>query len=89
MDDLDQLLSGLGTGIAFGQIGIDQMLADVILKNLSDESLQGSAASCGLLKDPRALLVTLDSALDRLDLPLDALEAIEKFRPVPFDMSHL
>ena len=89
MDDLDQLLGSFGTGIAFGEIGIDQVLANVILEDLGDEPLQGSAAGGGLLKNPRTLFVALDSALDCLNLPLDALQAIEQFRPVPFYMSHL
>lgn len=88
MDDLHQLLGSSSTGIALGQVRIDQMLSDMVLKDLGDEPFQGSTARGGLLKDPSALLVALDRAFDRLNLPLDAPQAVKQLRPVPFDMSH-
>ncbi len=89
MDDLHQLFRSLSAGIVFRQVRIDQMLADMILKDLRDEALQGSTTRGGLLEDPRALLFAFDSTLDSLNLPFDALQAIQQFRPVPFDVSHL
>lgn len=88
MDDVHQLFCGLSTRIGFRQIGIDQVLADMVLKDLGNESLQGSAARGGLLKDPGALLVALDRALDCLDLPFDAPQAIQESHLLLLDMSH-
>lgn len=88
MDDLHQLFGSLDAGIGFGQVRIDQMLADMILKNFGNKAFQGSAARGGLLKDPCAFLVALNRALDCLNLPFNALEAVQQFRPVSFHMSH-
>ncbi len=89
MDDLHQLFRSLSSGIVLRQIRIDQVFADVVLQNLGNETLQRSTASCGLLKDPCALLVPFDRPFDRLNLPSDAPKPVEQLRPVPFDMSHL
>lgn len=89
MDYFYELLGGLCTRIGFRQVRIDQVLADVILKYLGDKPLQGSAAGRRLLKHPSALLVALNGALDRFNLPLDALQPVQQFRPVALDVSHL
>ena len=89
MDDLHQLLGSLRAGIGLGQIWIDQVLTNMVLKNLGDESLQGSAARGCLLKHPSALLVPLDCALNCLNLPSDPPKAVQQLRSVPFNMSHL
>ena len=65
------------------------MLTDVVFQDLGDESFQGSAARSRLLKHPRALLVAFNRALNCFNLAFDALEAVQQFRPVSFNMSHL
>ncbi len=89
MDDLHQFFRSLNSGIVLRQVRIDQVFADVVLENLGNETLQRSAASSGLLKDPCALLVSFDCPFDRLNLPSDTPKPVEQLRPVPFDMSHL
>ena len=89
MNDLHKLFGSLGARITDREIRIDEVLAYMVFQNLSDETLQGTATRRRLLKDPRAFLIALDGAFDRLNLALDALEAIQQLGPVSLNMRHL
>ena len=45
MDDRDQLFCRLGAGIVTRRIGVEHVLADMILDHLGDESIERTAAT--------------------------------------------
>ena len=71
MDDLDQLLRRLGAWIAARSRRIDEVLENVILDHLGDESVQRAAAGGGLLQHGRATRILFDAPLDGVELSAD------------------
>ncbi len=88
MHDVDQFVGRHARWAICRRGGIDQVLPDVVLKDFCNEALQGSTTRRRLLQDSCAFLVTFDRALNCLNLSPDALQAVQQFRPVPFNMSH-
>ena len=75
MNDIDELFRGLGARIIARRGRVDEMVTNVVLDDLRDESIERPAASCDLLKDGRALGLGLDRTLDGLQLSAHASDA--------------
>ena len=88
MDDVDQLLGSDGPRIILGQVGIHEVLANMILDNLGDEPFERAPTGSGLLENPAAFTVFFDGTLDRFNLALDAFQAVEELLS-SLDVSHL
>jgi len=61
-------------------IGIEHVVADMVLDYFSDETLKGTAARGCLLQDFCAARILFECALQRLELAADAIEALHKLR---------
>lgn len=88
VNDLDQLLCGERARVVAWQRRVDQVLANVVLDNFGDETLECSPAGSGLLQDSGTLLFSFDGALDSLDLAPDPFESIQQLCALSLDMSH-
>ena len=75
MHDFDQLFGCQHSGVITRRFRINHVLSDVILDHLGDKSVQGATARSGLSEHVGALLVRIDGALDRLDLPTQTPQA--------------
>lgn len=89
MDDVHQFLGSERSGVALGQQRINQMLANMVFDYLGDEAVERAPARSRLLKDAGAFFFLFDGALDRFDLPPDALETVQEFGLLSLDMGHL
>lgn len=88
MNDRDQFLGGLGARIVARGIGVEHMLADMVLDHLGDEPIERTAAGGRLLKDARTFGVSLDRALNRLKLAAQSLEPVEQLLFLFRDVTH-
>ena len=79
MDDLNQLFGRLAAGVRGRGAWVYHVFADVVFDDLSNKAFERPAARRGLLQHTRAFAVLFDSALDGLNLPLQALEPVEQF----------
>jgi hypothetical protein len=77
LDDLDELLRRLGTGIVARDTRIDEMCSYVIGDHPSDQSVKGPTASRRLLKDGDAADLSLQCPLDRFELTADTSNAVQ------------
>jgi hypothetical protein len=77
MNNLDKFLGRKGLRSFTPHTRIEHVFSNVIFDDLGDESVQGSPAGSGLLKNSCTLIISLDRAFDRLDLTAQAFEAIE------------
>ena len=88
MDDLDQFLGRLGMRIPGTSLWVHHMLADVALDDLGDEAVKSTAARGCLLEHRGAGRFLLQRTLDRVELPADAANPIQKLLLVFKCMSH-
>lgn len=84
MNDLDELLGGLGMWIATRCGRVDDMIADVVFNHLGDQSIERAATRRDLLQNRSATGLRLHRAFNRLELTADAADPGQKlllFRP--------
>ena len=67
---------------------VDHVLANVVLDDLRDKTVQGAAAGGGLLQDGGTFVIRIDGAFDRFDLTAHALETIQEFGFFFGDVAH-
>jgi hypothetical protein len=78
VDDLDELLSGLGTRIAARCGGVNDMVADVVFNHLRDESLERASTGRDLLQNRSTIGLHFHCALNGLELPACAPDPGQK-----------
>ena len=71
VDDLDQLLRGLGAWIAARYGGIDDMFADVMLDNFRNQSIESAPARSDLLQNRCTFGIHLHRTLHGFQLAAD------------------
>lgn len=78
MDDLDELLGGLGTWIAAHCGRVDDMVADVVFNHLCDESIERASTGRDLLQNRSTIGLHLHRTFDRFELAAHASDPGQK-----------
>jgi hypothetical protein len=78
VDDLDELLGGLGTWIVARCGWVDDVVADVVFNHFGDEAIEGTSACGDLLQNRGTIGLHLHRTFHRLELSADASDPGQK-----------
>ena len=79
LQDVNQLLGGLGLPGVWLTIGINHMKADVPFKDFADESVHRASTSDQQMKDRGAVRFIFDRPFNSVDLSSQSAESIQQF----------
>ena len=88
MDDVDEFFGRDRARIGWRLIFRQHVLADVILDDFRDESVECTAARRSLPQHAAALLVGVDRALERLDLTAQPTQPVKQLPLFVRDVTH-